>query len=655
MTDTVNKTKTQLIRELKKAQAKIGELEASGMLMEESLLISDAALKSIQECVYVINKEYKVTYWNEMCERIFGIKASDILGKPIIDEYELLEEYPGQNEERAKILRERGYNRAEERFRTKTGEYWMDVHTQALIKDNEWAGWLVLAADITERKQVEETLRFSDTTLKSIHDAVYAMDTDFNVTYWNKTCEEIFGISREEMIGRYIGDIIGMQEDYPGHNRERIEILLDQGYNWEEQVYITPRGNIWVDVRVQAIEQDGVRYGWVTLISDISKRKKVEEELKLSEEQIRYQASLVDNVTDVILSHDEDYKILSWNKAAERVFKLKKEDAIGRDFRDLSEPEYANPDDMPIPEALEKYGSWTGESIHHLKDGSQLYLRVSIQQVIESSTGKSTFVIIMSDISRQKKAEDELKELLEREKTLRMEIETEMNKRIELAAGIVHELKTPLTAIISSSELIMEHAGEGILSRIAQNISQSAYDLDKRTIELLEMARGDVGMLHIEKKVINFRKILKSMELEFSTFLARKNISFGLTIARELPAIPADEDRLRQVLLNLIDNAFKFTPEEGRVIIRVKRDDSSIITEVRDNGIGLSEEDQKYIFKPYSQVTGSNKPTGGLGLGLAIARNLIEAHGGRMWVSSKKGKGSSFFFSLPVGETREDD
>ena len=97
--------------------------------MEETLRVSDAALKSIQECVYVVDNEYNVTFWNETCERIFGMKASDVLGKPIVGLYELLEEYPGQNEERRKLLRGRGYNRAEERFRTKTGEYWMDVHT----------------------------------------------------------------------------------------------------------------------------------------------------------------------------------------------------------------------------------------------------------------------------------------------------------------------------------------------------------------------------------------------------------------------------------------------------------------------------------------------------------------------------------------------
>lgn len=861
--------------------------------VEEALQISDATLKSIHECVFVMDKDSKITYWNEMCEKTFGIKAADIIGKPFQGTYELLEEHPGQNKERWQLLQRQGFNRAEERIRTSKGDViWMDVHIQSVIKDGEWAGWLTLATDITERKQAEEILRLSDTTLKSIHDAVYALDNEFRITYWNKTCEDVFGIGEKEATGRFIGDLIEIKEEYSGQNQERIDILFDKGFNWEEQVLLTPKGKIWVDIRVQAIEQDGIRFGWVTLINDITQRKKIEEELKLSqerfskafrsvpdsilitrvddgyfleindsftrltgysrdeiignnayelgywanvddrtkivnmftqegkvvnyefnvckksgeianclvtmepitingescmisvitditerkkaeealreseenyrtlinnasigivviqdnklvminphlyemfgyngeeaemlellsifhpedreiivermkerltgippgdpidariftksgdmrwirtrsvkiqwngkpaiqafilditeekkaEEQIRYQASLVDNVTDAIISHDQDLKILSFNKAAERIFKVNKDDILGQDIRSICEIELINTNPDEISKTLKEDRYWKGEAIHHLKDGTVIYMRVSTIVVRENARVKPTYVMIMSDITEEKKAEDELKRHYENERLLRQEIETEMNKRIELTAGIVHELKTPLTAIISSSELMAENIKDGILGRVVQNINQSAYDLNKRTNELLEMARGDVGMLHIEKKTLDYCELIRSMELELFTYLAQKDISLDISTAQDIPDIDADEERLRQIILNLIDNAFKFTQDNGSVFLEVKRDDSSIITEVRDNGIGLSEEDQKYIFKPYSQITGSNRPAGGLGLGLAIARNLVEAHGGKMWVRSEKGKGSSFFFSLPIND-----
>ncbi|UCD08496.1 MAG: PAS domain S-box protein [Dehalococcoidales bacterium] len=624
--------------------------------------------------------------------------------------------------------------------------------------------------DVSERRQMEENLRFSDTTLKSIHDAVYAMDIDFRITYWNKSCEDIFGIQENDAVGHYIRDVMTMKEHYPGQNRDRINLVRENEFGKDEILFVTPKGDVWADVHTQAIEQDGVRYGWVTLACDITERKKVEEELKLSEERM---SKAFRSVPDsIVISRREDGKYIDvnesfvrfsgfsreelmkntalgigiWVDSSEREKALRLLEEKGRvenfefEFRRKSgetgtalltiEPITINEEDCILtvttditerkraeetlreseenyrsliehasigivvlqdnklvlvnPHLLEKFG-YTEEETQELefpttfhpddreiiiermkerlagippgdpidvrmltKSGDVLWIRTRSVKI--QWNGKPAIQAFVLDISEEKKAEDELKHLYENEKFLRQEIETEMNKRIELAAGIVHELRTPLTAIISSSELITENTSDGILGRIAQNISQSAYDLHKRTGELLDMARGDVGMLKIEKTMLNYHELIKSIELELATYLAQKDISLEISVEQDLPDITADEERLHQVLLNLIDNAFKFTHENGSVIMEVKRDESSIITEIRDNGIGLSEEDQEYVFKPYSQITGSNKPSGGLGLGLPIARNLVEAHGGRMWVQSKKGKGSSFFFSLPIND-----
>ena len=624
--------------------------------------------------------------------------------------------------------------------------------------------------DISERRQMEENLRFSDTTLKSIHDALYATDIDFRITYWNKACEDIFGIEENDAIGHYIDDVITMKENYPGQNQERINLAKEKGFSQEELIFITPKGDMWADVHTQAIEQNNSRYGWVTLACDITERKKVEEELKLSEERM---SKAFRSVPDsIVISRREDGKYIDvndsfvrfsghsreelmtntalnigiWVDSNERVKALNLLEKEGRvvdfefEFRRKSgetgsalltiEPITINMEDCILsvttditerkraekalreneenyrslinnasvgivviqdnklvlvnPNLLEIYG-YTKEETEGLefmatfhpedreviigrmkerlagippedpidvriftKSGDTRWIRTRSVKI--QWNGKPAIQAFVLDITEEKQAGEKLKQLYENEKLLRQEIETEMNKRIELAAGIVHELKTPLTAIISSSELLTENIKDGILRRIAQNISQSAYDLNKRTGELLDMARGDVGMLNLELKTLNYRKLIRSMELELFTYLAQKDIFLDVSVEQDLPEINADEERLRQVILNLIDNAFKFTQENGSVFLEVKRDDASITTEVRDNGIGLSEEDQKYIFEPYSQITGSNRPAGGLGLGLAIARNLVEAHGGRIWVQSEKGKGSSFFFSLPFND-----
>ena len=735
--------------------------------LQESLVISDAALKSVHECCYVVDTDFKIIYWNEMCEKTFGIRASEIMGKSIQGLYELVEEYPGQNEERRLILDTRGYNRAEERFRTAGGDIWMDVHIQRIEQDGRHYGWLTLAFDITARKQAEAQLRFSEATLTSIHEAVLAMDNDFFVTYWNPICEETFGIKAADAVGHYIGDLMQMVEEYPGQNRNRMNLLIKDGYNWEEQKYITPKGTLWVDVHAQAIEQDGIRYGWVTLINDITTRKNIEEELKISEERffrafrsvpdaiiisrlhdglhlevndnftsltgysreesigknavdlgiwadlntrahvisllerdgrvasyehkirrksgeirtclvtmepitisdeqciisvltditdriiaeerIRYQASLVDNVSDVIMSHDKDMRILSWNKAAEKIFSLKSEEVLGQDIRNLCRIE---PIDISLDEVkatVKGQGRWRGEAIHYLKDGTVIVMRVSTM-VVRENNNTPTYVMIMSDITEEKKAEEELKQHYENEKALRRELETEMKKRTEFAAAIVHELRTPLTAIISSSDLITESARKGILKRLALNINQSAKELDKRTGELLDMTSGEAGMLSITLESLDIADLVKEMSLELEVFLARKKTSLSLDVPETVPRVSADKARIRQVIYNLISNVYKYSGEGGTVTLKVIVKDSDVILEVRDTGKGMTKEEQAYIFEPYSQVTGRDRPVGGLGLGLAISKNLVSLHGGTIWVESKKGKGSSFFFSLPVDE-----
>ncbi len=122
-------------------------------------------------------------------------------------------------------------------------------------------------------------------------------------------------------------------------------------------------------------------------------------------------------------------------------------------------------------------------------------------------------------------------------------------------------------------------------------------------------------------------------------------------IESKLPCVWADEERLKQIMLNLLDNAFKFTPDNGVITMSARLQNSSIIIEVQDSGIGMTPNQQKKIFKPYERIVADRERLSGLGLGLALSKNLIELHGGRIWLKSKKGKGSIFSFTLPIGKS----
>ncbi len=645
--------------------------------------------------------------------------------------------------------------------------------TKTPIKDKNGIviGTLSVIKDITEQKRTEESLLLSDAALKSIRECVYAMDIDFNIIYWNHICEELFGIKASEAMGKYIGTLIKMQEDYPGQNDERIRILIQKGFNHEEQLYIAPKGRIWVDVFAQAIERDGKRYGWITLANDISERKKAEESLRLSEErfvkafrsvpdgiaimriedglylevndsfcelsgysreeivgstsrklnvwvdsserekiisilktegrvlnfehkfrkksgeqgiglinaetidiagipcsisvvtditerkkneeQLNYQASLVDNVAEAIISHDENLKILSWNKAAESIFETRKEDILGKDIREICRIEPVKSSIRDVVSEVTKNGHWKGEAIHHLKSGESIHMRISTMVVRDGDRNKSAFVLIMSDITEEKKAEEELRQHYQREISLRKELQKEMQKRTEFSAAIVHELKTPLTAIISSSELLLETAVGETIQRLASNINRSSYELDKRTNELLDMSKGELGMLEIIPSDIDLVSLIKSMRIEFEALFTKANISFTLEVPDRLPPVHADESRIRQVIHNLIDNASKYTPEKGSVTLKVTDNAVEALVEVRDTGPGFTVKEKESIFEPYRQLIDGKRSKGGMGLGLAISRNLVQSHGGKMWVESRKNKGSSFFFSLPYADEQD--
>jgi PAS domain S-box-containing protein len=772
MEDDATKTREEILAELSDLRRHLAEITEQDVVREkvsEYLKQNESryltVVESIPEHIALKDTEHVYISCNSLFASIFGKSPAEVAGMRTEDMHP---------PELAKMLNDAddaviasGQPHTHTSTVTIDGTDRIYEATKHPVKDENGkvTGILSVIRDVTEQKRIEETLMFSDAALKSIQECVYAMDNDFNVTYWNATCEEIFGIEASKALGRYIGDLITMQEDYPGQNDERVRLLVEKGNNREEQVYITPNGAIWVDVLAQTIDRNGKRHGWITLANDITERKKVEEELRISEErtsrafrsvpdgititrlsdgrfievndsflnltgytreevlghttrelnmwvddhdretlmslfkkdgkvtnfehrfrkksgetgigvinaepitmtgmacaisvvtditekkkaeeQLRYQASLVDNVAEAIISHDFNLKILSWNKAAERIFEIKKEDIIGKDIRKVCRIEPVSTTVGNVKKAVNEKGLWRGETIHHLKSGKSIHMRVSTMVVRGETREQDSFVLIMSDITEEKKAEAKLKQLYEQEITLRQKVEHEMKKRTEFSAAIVHELKTPLTAILSSSELMMEMALDETLQRLSKNINRSAYELTKRTNELFDMSRGELGILEILPEKFNFLETIRSMQIEFEALFSRANISFTMAIPETLPPVYGDEVRIRQVIYNLIDNASKYTPEGGTVTLIVKDNTSEVLVEIRDTGPGLSSKQKESIFEPYRQLIDGTRSKGGMGLGLAIARNLVEAHGGTMRVESRKGKGSRFFFTIP--------
>ena len=235
----------------------------------------------------------------------------------------------------------------------------------------------------------------------------------------------------------------------------------------------------------------------------------------------------------------------------------------------------------------------------------------------------------------------------ELEKTNKL-LENQIRQREEFTRALVHELKTPLTSAINSSEALIEQSNSDITKRLSKNIYTSAIKLNKRINELLDFARTEVGILDVKCSPIDLITLVNEMSNDILLEARKKEQGLTIDMPSALPMIMADEERVEQIISNLLNNAFKYNKRNGHVLLKIMAGKNDIIIEVRDEGWGIEENNLVKIFEPYTSVVDERERRSGLGLGLALSKNLAELQNGKIWVVSKVGKGSSFFVSFPI-------
>jgi len=225
-------------------------------------------------------------------------------------------------------------------------------------------------------------------------------------------------------------------------------------------------------------------------------------------------------------------------------------------------------------------------------------------------------------------------------------------ERIWLVAATIHELKTFLTAIIASAELLADELqvdDKSILGRLIQGIVRNAHSIDERLLFLSEADKMQVGDFQSQLEMVEIGTVIRDIAAQFHPVTQSRKQSLILEVPGLLPPVKTHRRPLEQILLTLVSNASKFTPERGQIRVSAWQDDDSLIVRVDDNGVGIPVEEQEIIFQPHHRVNQSKvRGRTGSGLGLAIAKLLVELHGGKIWLKSVVGQGSSFFFSLPL-------
>ncbi|MBA7617923.1 Alginate biosynthesis sensor protein KinB [subsurface metagenome] len=236
------------------------------------------------------------------------------------------------------------------------------------------------------------------------------------------------------------------------------------------------------------------------------------------------------------------------------------------------------------------------------------------------------------------------------EKSGQMTKQTE--SKIDFNAATVHELRTSLTAIIASAELLADElqvGEENVLGKLIRSIIRNAHHINERLPRLSETEKLHAETFRLHLEPVDIKKLIHNVAARFYPKIQKKRQSLTLELPNWLPLVKVDRRHIEEILLALIANASKFSPEQGQIKVGTWKDGDSLVVQIADTGIGIPEKEQERIFQPYFQVNqGGEGEQAGSGLGLAIAKFLVEVHGGKIWLKSTVGQGSSFFFSLPL-------
>ncbi len=496
--------------------------------------------------------------------------------------------------------------------------------------------------DITNRKRVAAELELRALLLDSASDSIvlHTPAPDAVIVYANEQYCKSHGYSREEIIGMNI-----RQVDRPLSD-ERIEFIITEmeqkGAAAFEATHTRKDGSIIeVEVHARPIISGGTNYV-LSVERDITERKKAQ--AALAEEATRRRI-LIDGSRDGIVVLDQDGNVYESNKRFAEMLGYTPEEVSQLQVFDW---EFLFPKEQVIEmiRTVDEAGDHF-ETQHRRKDGTIYDVEISTNAAY---FGKQKLIFcVCRDITERKQAEQKIAELYENEKELRQNLEEEIAWRVEFSRALVHELKTPLTPILAAGELLFDEIHEESLLKLIENIRRSANRMSTRIDTLLDLAKGEMDMLELDCSTVDLLNLINQVYDEMSPLASRQQLSLSLDIPHSLPSIWADESRLEQVFTNLLTNAFKWSPEGSKVTLKAQKQDSAVRVEVSDSGPGVARENRKKIFEAYYRVKSDTPRRGGLGLGLALCKTIVETHGGKIGVSSEKGKGSTFYFTLPLG------
>jgi PAS domain S-box-containing protein len=628
-----------------------------------------AIVESSDDAIVSKDLDGVITAWNRAAEQMYGYSASEAVGQPI----RLIVPDDLVKEEESVLQRIRQGERVdhfETRRRRKDGTTIPVSITVSPIRDDAGAviGASKVARDISGRAEIEtERARLLDserTAREKLEVAVQQLQTALNAgrmgtweyalrtatVKWSPGLEAIHGYAP----GTFPGTLEAFRSEIHPEDRDRVLQAIAEAAEERRDHHIEYRivradGAVrWVEGRGQVVlDQSQQPERMVGVCADITERRQAEERFRMA----------VDAAPAAMLLVDQGGTIVLTNALTEQFLGYTRDEIIGQPLDRLVPPRFrelhpgyrkgffAEPRQRPMGAGRELYAL--------RKDGSEVPVEIGLSPI---HTHEGMFVLAaVTDITERKQIEAQRAKLLDREREARAELERASHMKDEFLAVLSHELRTPLNAVLGYAHLLGAGALQPDRTKHAIDAIQRNAQAQTRLVEsLLDLSRIMAGKLELDVERVELSKLVEAAVDVVRPDANAKGIVLDVMVPSDLPSFVGDAGRLQQVFWNLLSNAIKFTPSSGQIAVRVSQEDDFVAVQVTDTGQGIRPGFLPFVFDRFKQ---GDNPKGrspvGLGLGLALVREMVQAHGGTVVAESRgEGQGSTFTVRLPISQGR---
>jgi PAS domain S-box-containing protein len=652
------------------AQEELQERRRAEGALREAELRFRTLVENLPLTTYIspVDSSLGNVYVSPQVEDLLGYPAEDWVRNPEL----LLRTVHPDDLERlladSEHLRETGEPiRAEYRYLAADGRTVWALDQTMLVRGDDgtplWVQGFLL--DITERKSAEETRARLAAIVESSDDAIMSASLDLTFTSWNRGAERLFGYSMDEVLGQPITMLM------PPDRRDEALALTQRVIDEQRVVHVETvrmrEDGAPIDIAYTYSpirDSAGAVVGVSAIGQDVTDRKRAEAAIRESEAKFR---AFVETTEEWVWASDDRNVHTYSNPAVERLLGWTQEELVGRDWLDFVVQEDRDEIAAAVAASREAKTGWSGLVIRwRAKDGSVRHLESTATPILAADGELIGWRGTDRDVTHRIQAEAERERLLAAEQEARAAAEAAQhdlaaqNERLreldrlkdEFIALVSHELRTPLTSIRGYTELLLDgEAGElgddqrqflGVVERNAHRLLHLVGDL-------LFLAQVEAGKLVLDVGAVDLGAVASETVEAARPQAEAKDITLTLATG-PVPLVAGDRARIGQLMDNLVSNAIKFTPEGGRVDVRVRALSKRALVEVRDSGIGIPANERQHLFQRfYRTSTATEQAIQGTGLGLAISKAIVEAHDGRITLTSEEDVGTTFRVELPIG------